>query len=162
MINHETVLLNEAPAKILSLDWHDGPTVGLAEYAGGSGVFQFRLVSNPAEEPRFYALSASPLRSLSDLEGELLALGKPKRPIWAPTWKFSSEVEQARAEQAIARATPPSDPFAIVSAESMGTRPLSWCRLRDQSHLAAFLELSTGLASAEDWNAFVRRCSLED
>lgn len=162
MTNHETSPLSEAPVQVLSLDWHDGPTVGLAEYAGHSGVFQFRLVSNPAEEPRFFALSPSPLRSLSDLEVELLVLGKPRRPIWAPTWRFSSEVERAKAEQAIAKATPHRDPVAIVSAESIGARPLSWCRLRDKSQLAAFLKLSAGLASVQEWDVFVKRCSVAD
>ena len=159
MIEQTSFPFRESPQQVLSLDYYDGPLSGLAEYGDGAGVYQFRLVSNPLEEPRFYALSPSPLKRLADLEAELQVLGAPKRPVWNPIWKFVSKADESKAALAVDNATPDSDPIAIVVAQSISRRPLYTCSLRDKRNLGVFQELSSRTASIHEWEAFVRQCS---
>jgi len=146
-----------APERVLALGWHDGATTGLAEYRGYPHLFQFELVTSVISEPRVFILRSSPVSDLSELDDALSPLGNPRFPVWAPVWRFQSESEKTRADEAIQSAMPPSLPvIAVVVADTIQATPTIARAIvtdRDREELDALRSRS---ASVKEWRNFCR------
>jgi hypothetical protein len=88
-------------------DWYDGPRQGVARLSKPTCEFVFELL---AERPtaddlddRLFRLSELPEGSVAKILEALRVLGSPSNVVWVPEWRFGSEEERLRADQALDR-----------------------------------------------------------
>lgn len=145
------------PSRIVALNWYDGPIGGFAEYENMAGVYRFDLVSDLLSMPRFFAIRASEVNSMEQLDEILKAVGTPRIPVWVPTWHFPQAAEEERARRDIeALATRSGPVIAVVGAESF-EMPVALMRpiitLADREMLRALL---SPIAADHDWTEFCK------
>ena len=146
-----------APERVLALGWYDGATSGLAEYRGYPYLFQFELVTSVVSEPRVFILRSSPVSRLSELDDVLSPLGEPRMPLWAPVWRFHSESEKSRADEAIELAMPVSSPvIAVVVADSVDATPTNIRAIVTAGDREEMDALRSRVASVKEWRKFCR------
>src|ERR1017187_1348185 len=94
-------------AQVVVFDWDDGPRQGLCVLAEPAAEFVFELVAeerNPEGlDMRIVRLKELPPNSVAQLTSALgqLGLGPVNKPVWIPIWRFPSEEDRGRIEQAI-------------------------------------------------------------
>ena len=93
-----TALLGDSPpfGKVIALGYHDGPTLGAVQCAGGTDAYRFELLAidvdgvydgaawDRGEELRVYGLAPLPLGSFERIVRILSAIEQPRWPVWAP------------------------------------------------------------------------------
>jgi hypothetical protein len=155
MKDSETIAPSLAPKRVLALDWYDGARSGLAEYDGHRTLFQFQLVSPDTSEPWAFALRASPIEHLTDLDEVLKPLGRPRYPVWVPLWRFESEREKDRAEALVKMAMESSSPvIGIVIARRIEDTPIAMRAVTTHAARRAVERMRRENAELDAWNRF--------
>jgi hypothetical protein len=98
----ETGYSGESPfARLISLDFYDGPTAGVVECGSCGSSLAFQLLGWDAmQDGRVFLLQYLPTGSF--VECERACPGAPAYPSWCPRWHFPDEESRIRAESAIA------------------------------------------------------------
>ena len=98
-------LLTDSPPfkKVIALDYHDGPTSGAVQCAGGTAAYRFELLAidvdgvydgaawDRGEELRVYGLAPLSSGSFEHIVRILAELEEPRWPIWAPGMKAAAD-----------------------------------------------------------------------
>jgi hypothetical protein len=79
-------------ARIIALDWYDGPRAGLLQCGECFREFRFEvldeLIGEEEQDIRVYSLAPLGSGSLTRLSDALAQYESPRSPVWVPRWKF--------------------------------------------------------------------------
>jgi hypothetical protein len=91
-------------ARMVVLDWHDGPIEGIGKTQEGAAFCfkQLAILEGEETDERIYGLSEVPTDAFNELVSELTRFHAPRWPAWVVAWSFDSAEDQADAERAVA------------------------------------------------------------
>jgi hypothetical protein len=158
-----TTVPSRTPRRVLAVDWFDGAKSGLAEYYDSANVLQFQLVSVETSEPWVFILRTSPLEYLSELDEILKPLGDVRLPVWAPVWRFESDIEKKRAESALNAAMPRSSPvIAVVVARRIEELPIVARTVATQGERQTVERMEREMVDVSEWIRFCETSTAGD
>lgn len=106
--------------KVISLDWYDGTTAGMAMCSQSKLAFRFDILAwGPYQETRIFALS--PL-AVEDFEQTVRQLGEfevPVWPFWYPKWPSGSPREELLRTGIDGHLANAKNPEFVVASDSM-------------------------------------------
>ncbi len=128
-----SVSVSQRKAKqVLSLDWDDGPVMGLCKLEKPECTFRFESMARgyrAKRDERLFEVNGARDGAMEDAFLVLAPLGRPITPVWVPIWRFDNEEAQRLVEQAIDQILAASIPTAmIVLARGMADFLDSWHR----------------------------------
>lgn len=91
--------------QVIIFDWCDFPKEGIVAMSRPRCEFYFSLVAERNHDDTtptgLFRLSELPVGSVGEVLAIIRPLGVPKRPVWIPIWKFSSQEEGETARRQI-------------------------------------------------------------
>jgi hypothetical protein len=107
-------------ARMIIVEWYDGPVTGAAICGDCGAEFAFRMVaSDDNQTMRIYTLADLQIGQFERLSSAFASAGPPKWPVWWPA-HFSSDKERdaawRQAQTVLAAAAPPT---CVVAAEEL-------------------------------------------
>ena len=113
-----TFPLRSVFAKIVSRDWYDGTTAGVAQCARCQTCFKYDIIDwDSDQERRIFALSPIEVREFESIVQLLSESDSPTWPFWSPKWWQLTSPEKERIteemDRCLARAKSPE--FLLAS-----------------------------------------------
>jgi hypothetical protein len=89
--------------RAIVLGWYDGPTEGLVRCGACGRNHRFELLDSVDEDRgvRLYSLAPVPADTMDRLVEALAPFMTPSWPMWAPLWKFPTEVDRIAVDRAV-------------------------------------------------------------
>jgi hypothetical protein len=125
---HEGVNDPSPFARVLVLDWYDGPTGGVLQVGDAGAIYRFLMLDERQRgddaDVRVYGLypmSDGALNRLIDLLSPYMAA---RWPVWCPVWRFPTDEVRRAVDGRTTEILNGTGPLAWVVVGDLGTGPI--------------------------------------